>query len=64
MAPLGARLDHAIREVHPQSLIFVSGVEWGYDLRGFPLDRENIVYSTHVYEQRGADWHGAFGGLP
>jgi endoglucanase len=61
--PWALALIDAIREVHPQSLIFVSGTEWGYDLRGFPLDRENIVYSTHVYEQRGTDWHGAFGRL-
>jgi hypothetical protein len=44
-----------IRAHHPFALIFVSGVQWAYDLRGMPLVDEagtplkNIVYSTHVY---------------
>ena len=42
----------SIRAVHPQSLIFVSGIDWGRDLRGVatrPIPRPNIVYSTHAY---------------
>ena len=27
------------------------------------MDRPNLVYSTHVYPNRGDDWHGAFGDL-
>lgn len=46
-----------IREAHPDSLIFVSGVDWAFNLRGMPLEIEtgssetfpNIVYSTHIY---------------
>jgi endoglucanase len=55
--PWARRLVRTVREEHPRSLIFVSGVAWGYDLRGMPLtvnDRSqevftNVVYSTHVY---------------
>ena len=61
--PWALALIDAIRDVHPQSLIFVSGVDWGYDLRGFPLARPNLVYSTHVYPQRGDEWDSAFGEL-
>ncbi len=44
-----------IRAHHPLALIFVSGINWAYDLRGMPLvddsgvPLKNIVYSTHVY---------------
>ena len=53
--PWALRLVDAIRGVHPEALIFVSGVSWAFDLRGFPLrDRggrplDGVVYSTHVY---------------
>lgn len=55
--PWARQLVHAIRGEHAQSLVFVSGVTWGYDLREMPLTIAsgsraafpNIVYSTHVY---------------
>lgn len=61
--PWARHLVRAIRRVHAQSLIFVSGVNWAYDLRGMPLTMAedsndvfpNLVYSTHVYP-----WCGAF----
>jgi hypothetical protein len=62
-APWARKLIDAIRGPHPESLIFVSGLNWGYDLRGFPLDRRELVYSTHVYRNKGTDWDGAFGNL-
>ena len=63
--PWARQLVRVIRQVHPESLIFVSGVRWAYDLRGFPLtvaERSqelvpNLVYSTHVYP-----WCGRFSG--
>ncbi len=61
--PWAELLIDRIRVDAPDTIIFVSGVNWGYDLRGFPLDRENIVYSTHVYRNKGDDWFGAFGRL-
>ena len=61
--PWAELLIDAIRAEAPETLIFVSGTEWAYDLRGFPLDRENLVYSTHVYRGMGEDWFGAFGFL-
>lgn len=47
--PWAEHLVDAVRAEAPETLLFVSGTEWGYDLRGFPLDREGLVYSTHVY---------------
>lgn len=61
--PWAVRLVDAIRSAHPDALVFVSGVNWGYDLRGMPLDRPNLVYSTHVYRNKGTNWHEAFGSL-
>jgi len=49
----------AIRAVHPRSLIFVSGLDWAYDLRGWdanPLPYANIVYSTHPYPFKAEPW--------
>jgi hypothetical protein len=60
------RLIREIREVHPAAVIFVSGVDWGYDLRGMPFEEEGLVYSTHVYRNKGeywGDWFAAFGHL-
>jgi aryl-phospho-beta-D-glucosidase BglC (GH1 family) len=61
--PWAELLVDTIREHAPASLIFVSGTNWGYDLRGFPLDRPNLVYSTHVYPNKGTQWDMAFGNL-
>jgi hypothetical protein len=61
--PWAEFLIDTIRADAPDTLLFVSGVNWAYDLRGFPLDREGLVYSTHVYRNKGDDWFGAFGRL-
>ena len=77
--PWALRLVAEIRAAHPSSVIFVSGVRWAYDLRGFPLRRrsghpvEGLVYSTHVYpwttiglwpgRRHEQEWHRAFGHL-
>ncbi len=48
-----------IRSVHDKALIFVSGLDWAYDLRGWgtdPLPYENIVYSTHPYPFKAEPW--------
>jgi hypothetical protein len=61
--PWARVLVDAIRAEDPQGLIFVSGTNWAYDLRGFPMDRPNLVYSTHVYRNKGEHWEDAFGRL-
>lgn len=77
--PWAQLLIRAIRDEHPRAVIFVSGIAWAFDLRGFPLrDRrgaplEHLVYSTHVYpwSRTGivrvrpyeAEWTRAFGQL-
>lgn len=72
--PWARHLVRTIRDEHPRSLIFVSGVRWAYDLRGMPLTTghrstealPNLVYSTHVYPwtaESGLTWSEAFGEL-
>ncbi|MEO5924397.1 MAG: glycoside hydrolase family 5 protein [Bryobacteraceae bacterium] len=61
--PWAEMLVDTIRAEAPEALIFVSGTNWAYDLRGYPLNREGLVYSTHVYRNKGEDWFGAFGYL-
>jgi len=57
-------LTDTIREVHQDSLIFVSGLDWGYDLRGVRIDARDVVYSTHVYPWKTSPrWDRAFGDL-
>jgi aryl-phospho-beta-D-glucosidase BglC (GH1 family) len=51
-----------IREIHPGALAWVSGVDWGFDLRGVQIDAPNIVYSAHVYPNRSRrQWRSRFG---
>jgi endoglucanase len=61
--PWAQHLSSVIRMQNPRSLIFVSGVDWAYDLGGMPIDVSNVVYSSHVYSNKGTDWADAFGNL-
>ena len=62
--PWAARLVSAVRSEHPAALIFVSGLDWGYDLEGFPLpELQDVVYSSHVYRNKTKSWGRAFGNL-
>jgi len=61
--PWARKLCEVIRDENPDALVFVAGTNWAYDLRGMPMDLENVVYSTHVYPNKGADWDGVFGNL-
>ncbi|HLH02429.1 MAG TPA: cellulase family glycosylhydrolase [Bryobacteraceae bacterium] len=57
-------LIRAIRAAHADALIFVSGLDWGYDLSSFPIAGiEDVVYSTHVYPHKTKNWERAFGKL-
>ena len=62
--PWARQLIRVIREESPQALIFLSGVDWGYDLTGFPLKgATNVVYSSHAYPAKKLSWDRAFGRL-
>jgi hypothetical protein len=77
--PWARLLIRTIRDEHPAAVIFVSGVAWAFDLRGFPLrdgtgaPLRNLVYSTHVYpwcrtgllrlRPYESEWTRAFGAL-
>jgi hypothetical protein len=62
--PVAAALTGAIRAIHPAALIFISGIDWAYNLDGFPIPTlEGVVYSTHVYVDKKPGWDEAFGAL-
>lgn len=53
--PWAMRLADAVRKVDPDTLMWVGGTNWGYDLRGFmlrPLPHDGVVYSTHIYPSK------------
>ena len=55
-------LTAAIREIKPDGLIMVSGIDWAFDLSGVQVNAPNIVYSTHIYSnRRKRDWKKALG---
>jgi hypothetical protein len=57
-------LVDVIRTENPDALLFVPGLDWAYDLSAFPItDRGGLVYSTHVYRNKGDAWELAFGNL-
>lgn len=61
--PWAQTLTSAIRAENSDSLVFIPGINWGYDLRGMPMNLANIVYSSHVYSHKGMEWAEAFGDL-
>jgi endoglucanase len=55
-------LTAVIREIKPEGIILVGGVDWAFDLRNVWVDAPNIVYSSHVYANRNErDWPKALG---
>ncbi|MBV9084127.1 MAG: cellulase family glycosylhydrolase [Acidobacteriaceae bacterium] len=62
--PWARHLIQAIRSRNPDALIFVSGTDWGFDLRNCVMpDIPGLVYSTHVYPWKPDNWDCAFGDL-
>jgi endoglucanase len=61
--PWARKLTQAVRDENPDALVFVGGTNWAYDLRGMSMDVDNLVYSTHVYPNKGRNWPEAFGNL-
>ena len=61
--PWAQRLTGAIKTQNGDALVFISGINWGYDLRGMPMNLTNVVYSSHVYSNKGTNWLQAFGNL-
>jgi aryl-phospho-beta-D-glucosidase BglC (GH1 family) len=61
--PWAKRLVAEIREVRPNGLILVGGVDWAFDLRGVRVEAPDIVYSVHIYPNRKPrTWWKALGG--
>ena len=62
--PWASHLVHAIRQHAPHAVIFVSGIDWGYDLRGLPdSSLSDVIYSSHVYPNKRLSWDRAFGNI-
>jgi hypothetical protein len=60
--PWASRLTSEIRQIRPDGLLLVGGVDWAFDLREIRVDAPNIVYSTHIYSNRKPrDWWKALG---
>jgi endoglucanase len=57
-----SKLATAIQDIHPRALVWVSGLDWGFDLREVHIDLPNVVYSAHVYPNRPRrQWKSKFG---
>ena len=59
--PMAERLVDVVHEVQPEAVVLVSGVDWGYDLKGAiedPVRRDTIIYETHPYPGKGEGWKG------
>ena len=57
--PVAEELVDVIHAVHPEAVVFVSGVDFEYDLRGAiedPVRRDNIIYESHPYPGKGNGW--------
>ncbi|MBM3759367.1 MAG: glycoside hydrolase family 5 protein [Acidobacteria bacterium] len=54
-------LTDTVRAVDPERVVMVGGLDWAYDLRGVHLDLPNVIYSTHVYPNKGKQWDRCFG---
>ncbi|HWB85851.1 MAG TPA: cellulase family glycosylhydrolase [Bryobacteraceae bacterium] len=50
--PWAARLVQEVRQIRPNGLLLVEGVDWGFDLRGVRVEAPNVVYSAHIYSNR------------
>ena len=61
--PWAQKLTSIIRSENSHSLVFISGINWAYDLRGMPMNLANVVYSSHVYSNKAIEWPDAFGDL-
>jgi endoglucanase len=55
-------LTSTIREIKPEGVLMIGGIDWAFDLSGVAVDAPNIVYSTHVYANRSRrHWPKALG---
>jgi endoglucanase len=57
--PVAEDLVDTIHAAAPGAVVVVSGTDWGYDLEGAlsdPVDRDNVIYSTHPYPGKGSGW--------
>jgi hypothetical protein len=60
--PWASRLTSEVRQIRPNGLLLVGGVDWAFDLRKIRVDAPNIVYSTHIYSNRKPrNWPKALG---
>ena len=62
-------LVNEVRAIAPDTVLLVSGFNWGYDLSGvtsqYPFPMHNLMFNTHPFDHKTAqepnDWQRAFG---
>lgn len=60
--PVAEQLIDVVRSHNSKALIFVSGIDAAYDLRGVrsdPVQRQNVVYEAHIYPGN-LIWYGSW----
>ncbi len=55
------RLAEVVRATDPSRVLMVGGMDWAYDLSEVEVDLPNLIYSTHVYRNKGLAWDRCFG---
>jgi hypothetical protein len=56
------RLTTEVRNIRPNGILLVGGVDWAFDLRRIRVNAPNIVYSAHIYSNRKVrDWSKSMG---
>ena len=54
-------LTGVVRAIDPERVVMIGGMNWAYDLEHIHLNLPNVIYSTHVYRNKGQRWDRAFG---
>lgn len=61
------QLVDSIRALGANNIVIAAGIDWGYDLsgvlKGYALSGENIVYDTHPYPGKDANWDAKWGNI-
>jgi hypothetical protein len=61
--PWATLLTNEVRNIRPNGIILVGGVDWAFDLSQIYVDAPSIVYSAHIYpNRRPSRWWRALGG--
>jgi len=54
-------LGSVVRANDPKRVLMIGGMNWAYDLEDVQVNIPNVIYSTHVYRNKGRLWDRSFG---